>query len=149
MIRLVGGGCGLPAATVTVARIEHDPEKACPGLDPGWVPVFGKDHAPAKNLERQSSKRKRSPNRGGRHPRRSTRMFRGVRVCASSLPPLPALQKLISKKIRARNSCCRAIGMLVMPDAACNRSHQAVVRRSVEGGVHGKSSSSVGNDEAI
>ena len=24
---------------------EHDPEKACPGLDPGWVPVFGKDHA--------------------------------------------------------------------------------------------------------
>jgi hypothetical protein len=27
--------------------LEHDPEKACPGLDPGWVPVFGKDHAPA------------------------------------------------------------------------------------------------------
>jgi protein ImuA len=25
---------------------EHDPEKACPGLDPGWRPVFGKDHAP-------------------------------------------------------------------------------------------------------
>ena len=24
---------------------EHDPEKACPGLDPGWRPVFGKDHA--------------------------------------------------------------------------------------------------------
>jgi hypothetical protein len=21
---------------------EHDPEKACPGRDPGWVPVFGK-----------------------------------------------------------------------------------------------------------
>jgi hypothetical protein len=20
---------------------EHDPEKACPGLDPGWEPVFG------------------------------------------------------------------------------------------------------------
>src|SRR5262245_6565112 len=20
---------------------EHDPEKACPGLDPGWKPVFG------------------------------------------------------------------------------------------------------------
>jgi hypothetical protein len=28
---------------------EHDPEKACPGLDPGWIPVFGKDHAPAKS----------------------------------------------------------------------------------------------------
>ena len=27
--------------------LEHDPEKACPGFDPGWIPVFGKDHAPA------------------------------------------------------------------------------------------------------
>src|SRR5262245_65688075 len=26
-------GCG---------RCEHDPEKAWPGLDPGWIPVFGK-----------------------------------------------------------------------------------------------------------
>jgi hypothetical protein len=25
--------------------LEHDPEKAWPGLDPGWTPVFGKDHA--------------------------------------------------------------------------------------------------------
>src|SRR5262249_43458729 len=24
------------------APVEHDPEKACPGLDPGWMPVFGK-----------------------------------------------------------------------------------------------------------
>src|SRR5262245_6549601 len=22
--------------------LEHDPEKACPALDPGWIPVFGK-----------------------------------------------------------------------------------------------------------
>jgi len=29
-------------------RLEHDPEKACPGLDPGWTPVFGKDHAQTK-----------------------------------------------------------------------------------------------------
>src|SRR5262249_15181569 len=28
---------------------EHDPETACLGLDPGWVPVFGKDHAPPKS----------------------------------------------------------------------------------------------------
>src|ERR1700741_2993015 len=27
------------------ADLEHDPENACPGLDPAWVPVFGKDHA--------------------------------------------------------------------------------------------------------
>jgi hypothetical protein len=30
-------------------RLEHDPEKACPGLDPGWVPVFRKDHAQTKS----------------------------------------------------------------------------------------------------
>jgi hypothetical protein len=30
-------------------RLEHDPEKACPGLDPGWEPVFGKDHAQTRN----------------------------------------------------------------------------------------------------
>jgi hypothetical protein len=33
-------------------RLKHDPEKAyekaCPGLDPGWKPVFGKDHASHK-----------------------------------------------------------------------------------------------------
>ena len=28
------------------AALEHDPEKAWPGRDPGWIPVFGKDHAP-------------------------------------------------------------------------------------------------------
>ena len=26
--------------------LEHDPEKPCPGPDPGRAPVFGKDHAP-------------------------------------------------------------------------------------------------------
>ncbi|MBX9827232.1 MAG: hypothetical protein K2Y27_19845 [Xanthobacteraceae bacterium] len=26
-------------------ELEHDPEKACPGLDPGCEAVFGKDHA--------------------------------------------------------------------------------------------------------
>src|SRR5581483_2677111 len=28
--------------------LQHDPEKACPGLDPGWTPLFGKDHAPTQ-----------------------------------------------------------------------------------------------------
>jgi hypothetical protein len=28
--------------------LEHDPEKACPALDAGWVPVFRKDHAQTK-----------------------------------------------------------------------------------------------------
>ena len=33
-------------ASAAQPALEHDPEKACPGLDPGWIPVFGKDHAP-------------------------------------------------------------------------------------------------------
>src|SRR5262249_9081434 len=37
------------ALTAPAYRLEHDPEKACPGLDPGWIPVFGKDHAPTIN----------------------------------------------------------------------------------------------------
>ena len=28
-----------------LAQLAHDPEKACPRLDRGWEPVFGKDHA--------------------------------------------------------------------------------------------------------
>ena len=31
-----------------ILKLEHDPEKACPALDPGWKPVFRKDHAPPK-----------------------------------------------------------------------------------------------------
>jgi ribosomal protein S18 acetylase RimI-like enzyme len=29
--------------------VAHDPEKAWPRLDRGWIPVFGKDHAPNKD----------------------------------------------------------------------------------------------------
>jgi hypothetical protein len=39
----------------------RDPEKACPGLDPGWDPVFGKDHAQNKNLERDDDRREIIP----------------------------------------------------------------------------------------
>jgi hypothetical protein len=46
-------------------RSAHDPEKACPGLDHkrvharlstryGWIPVFGKDHAPAISWSRMT-----------------------------------------------------------------------------------------------
>jgi hypothetical protein len=33
-------------------QLKYDPEKACPGLDPGWEPVFGKNHAPEKHYGR-------------------------------------------------------------------------------------------------
>jgi predicted ATPase len=39
----------LKEAKTLLHELEHDPEKACPGLDPGWIPVFGKDHAPPKS----------------------------------------------------------------------------------------------------
>src|ERR1039458_9067905 len=52
-----GGGGGRRNFAATDARnftqpvyrrltLARDPEKACPGLDPGWEPVFGKDHVP-------------------------------------------------------------------------------------------------------
>jgi hypothetical protein len=34
------------------------PEKACPALDAGWTPVFGKDHAPAKSQYAMTIRRK-------------------------------------------------------------------------------------------
>jgi hypothetical protein len=34
------------------SRPEHDAEKACPALDAGWVPVFGKTSCSKHKLER-------------------------------------------------------------------------------------------------
>jgi hypothetical protein len=36
-----------------------DPEKACPGLDPGWIPVFGKSST--KELERDDDPKRNHP----------------------------------------------------------------------------------------
>ena len=44
-----GDECGRDAPFPCHRNLEHDPEKACPGLDPGWVPVFRKDHAQTKS----------------------------------------------------------------------------------------------------
>jgi hypothetical protein len=32
-----------------IQSVEHDPEKACPGLDPGWIPVFRKRSCATKD----------------------------------------------------------------------------------------------------
>src|SRR5262249_48936121 len=37
---------------------EHDPEKAWPALDAGWLPGFRKDHAPPKDLKRDDDSKK-------------------------------------------------------------------------------------------
>jgi protein ImuA len=39
------------AARSAIASPEHDPENACPGLDPGWIPVFGKRSCSTKEIE--------------------------------------------------------------------------------------------------
>jgi hypothetical protein len=40
---------GRSATTLASHQLKHDPEKACPALDAGWEPVFGKDHAQTKS----------------------------------------------------------------------------------------------------
>jgi hypothetical protein len=46
---LMGIRFGFFLAGCSHRMIEHDPEKACPARDAGWVPVFGNDHAPGIN----------------------------------------------------------------------------------------------------
>jgi len=41
--------------------LKHDPEKACPALDAGWEPVFGKDHAQTKSWSGMMIRRKIIP----------------------------------------------------------------------------------------
>src|SRR5262249_13184901 len=42
-------------------ELEHDPEKACPGLDPGWVPVFGERSCSTNKLKRDDDSKKSHP----------------------------------------------------------------------------------------
>src|SRR5262249_18812650 len=44
-----------------IRGLEHDPEKACPGPDPGWVPVFGKRSCSTKKLERDDDSKRSYP----------------------------------------------------------------------------------------
>src|SRR5262249_29310877 len=60
-------------------------EKACPGLDPGWVPVFGKRFISTKRLERDDGSNKS-------HPAPVKLAYRGycaVLMTASSYLPEP------------------------------------------------------------
>jgi hypothetical protein len=41
-------GCYRVEWRAGVVSLEHDPEKACPALHAGWIPVFGKRLVPAK-----------------------------------------------------------------------------------------------------
>jgi hypothetical protein len=47
-----------PELTAMRIVLQHDPENACPGRDPGWVPVFGKDHAPTMSWSGMTIRRK-------------------------------------------------------------------------------------------
>jgi hypothetical protein len=53
----------------TSSTLEHDPEKTCPALDAGWVPVFHRDKREAfarrscsnKKIERDDDSKKSHP----------------------------------------------------------------------------------------
>ena len=66
------------------APVEHDPEKACPGLDPGWNPAFRKDHAPMRLDRRRYTTANASTDgfgmRAGADPFRGG-SFGGGRLC--------------------------------------------------------------------
>ena len=75
-------------------RLEHDAEKACPALDAGWAPVFGKHHAPTMNLKRDGVSKKSHPALGLRRVGRAAR-HRGANATrpkgrAGSTPALSA-----------------------------------------------------------
>jgi drug/metabolite transporter (DMT)-like permease len=65
---------------------EHFPEKACPGLDPGWRPVFRRKCDHRKKLERDtdSIKSKRALARFDRHAT-GLALFTATTICAYSL----------------------------------------------------------------
>ena len=50
-----------PQAAPPQGRIEHFQEKACPGLDPGWPPVFRRKCDQISNLNRLAITRDRKP----------------------------------------------------------------------------------------
>src|ERR1700720_1688509 len=81
---------------------EHDPEKACPRFDPGWIAVFRKAHAPARSNGRAYTIRPAGLQAPGR-----IRYVVPIRknACAPGLDPGAVLA--IPKKIAPRQSARR------------------------------------------
>ncbi len=48
----------LRAGNAATCEPEHDPDKACPGLDPGWAPLFGKRSSSNKEVEQDDDSKK-------------------------------------------------------------------------------------------
>jgi len=48
--------------------LEHDPEKGCPGLDPGWTSVFGERSYSANQPERDHNSKRNHPALGSSMP---------------------------------------------------------------------------------
>src|SRR5271169_4700124 len=87
--RLVHGNRSAIGAGGVDHPSEHDPEKACPGLDPGWKPVFGKDHAPIKHLDREPIKLIGSWSSGATAP--AAVAATAWRILAATVPPAPSV----------------------------------------------------------
>ena len=79
-------------------RLARGPEKACPGLDPGWEPVFGKDHAQNKNLERDDDSRRNHPALVAETGRRIELYLALLLLCGRRPAKLVALRQAIRRK---------------------------------------------------
>ncbi len=95
---LRGGGKTISSSRRICARVlqAHDPEKACPGLDPGWSPVFGQDHAQLKNITNGL------PMRGGGAPKGAPTIGRAPQTSLRSLrkPSASARQRALRGRAR-------------------------------------------------
>src|SRR5882762_2772158 len=61
---LIAGGRGESSRTDSVmdpSGLKHVPQKACPGLDPGWVPVLRKRTCANKEREQDDDSKKSHP----------------------------------------------------------------------------------------
>jgi hypothetical protein len=59
---------------------EHDPEKACPGLNPGWKPVFRKDYAPPNIRASKGTQSEEVALEGWNRPNSLRRLSPGSRI---------------------------------------------------------------------
>jgi hypothetical protein len=74
--------------------LTRDPEKASPGLDPGWEPVFGKDHAQTSNEERDGDSNKND---------RTLAVAKEDSVAADAAPSNSPSQASVSETIKPTN----------------------------------------------
>jgi len=81
-----------------VQAFAQDPEKACPTLDAGWGPVFGKRSCAGNNLERDDDSEKSHPAPGRAFAVRFWKKFAGRAIARADVSPREAdLEALLAE----------------------------------------------------